>query len=242
MLIATRMRILVELAWGSLLLGSACLTMVRWSEMDWQPRSTIVALGLYGVISALVLWRWPLKLERFGAANRVTLARAVLIAIVTGMIVGHEWRLVHAVVCCTITLVALALDGVDGALARRTGTSSSFGAAFDMELDALLVLVLSLACWRLRLAGDWVLVIGLMRYGMLAAAWLWPRLRGDVPPSLFAKCVCVFQIVALVVAMMPWVPRAQVSALLAIALALLTISFGRDVVWLLGRQQAPTLS
>ena len=39
--------------------------------------------------------------------------------------------------------VALALDGVDGQVARRTGTVSALGARFDMEVDAFLVLVLS---------------------------------------------------------------------------------------------------
>ena len=37
---------------------------------------------------------------------------------------------------------ALALDGVDGHLARRFDQVSDFGARFDMEVDAALILVL----------------------------------------------------------------------------------------------------
>ena len=41
-----------------------------------------------------------------------------------------------------------ALDGVDGWLARRSGIASAFGARFDMEIDALLILVLAVLAWR----------------------------------------------------------------------------------------------
>ena len=42
-----------------------------------------------------------------------------------------------------LTAVALALDGVDGRVARRTETVTAVGARFDMEVDAFLILVLS---------------------------------------------------------------------------------------------------
>ena len=40
------------------------------------------------------------------------------------------------------------LDLVDGWVARRTGTASPFGARFDLETDAALILVLSWLVWR----------------------------------------------------------------------------------------------
>ena len=54
-----------------------------------------------------------------------------------------------------LAAVALVLDGVDGQVARRTGTVSALGARFDMEVDAFLMLVLSVyvasswprGCW-----------------------------------------------------------------------------------------------
>ena len=42
-----------------------------------------------------------------------------------------------------LAVVALVLDAVDGWVARRTGTTSPLGARFDMEVDAFLILVLS---------------------------------------------------------------------------------------------------
>ena len=84
-----------------------------------------------------------------------------------------------------MTAVALALDGVDGKVARRTGTSSALGARFDMEVDAFLILVLSAAS-PLSL-GPWVLAIGAMRYAFVAAAEVLAWLRAALPPSYRAQ-------------------------------------------------------
>ena len=52
--------------------------------------------------------------------------------------------------------VALVLDAVDGQVARRTGTVTPFGARFDGEVDAFLILVLSVAVVPgLRRPGCW---------------------------------------------------------------------------------------
>ena len=56
-----------------------------------------------------------------------------------------------------IAIVAVVLDGVDGWVARRTGTASAFGMRFDMETDAALILVLAILAWRYGKAGPWIL-------------------------------------------------------------------------------------
>ena len=61
------------------------------------------------------------------------------------------------------------LDGVDGWLARRHRIASAFGARFDMEIDALLILALSVLAWRHEKAGAWVVASGLLRYAFVAA-------------------------------------------------------------------------
>ena len=101
-----------------------------------------------------------------GPADRVTLARAVLAcgvaALTADSFVGSRPRRVLV----ALTAVALALDAVDGRVARRTGTVSELGARFDMEVDAFLILVLSV--YVAPAVGWWVLAIGLMRYALLA--------------------------------------------------------------------------
>jgi len=131
-----------------------------------------------------------------------------------------------------IAMVVTALDGVDGWLARRSGLESAFGARFDMETDALLILVLSALAWRWDRAGAWVLACGLMRYAFVAAAWAWPWMARPLPPSWRRKFVCVVQIVGLAIIVAPVVTPPLSVWLAAGTLAMLTWSFAVDVAWL----------
>src|SRR4051794_28317570 len=72
---------------------------------------------------------------------RAELACAVAALAVTAALTGRTGPVVATMVA--LTVVAVVLDGVDGRVARRTGTVSAFGARFDMEVDAFLILVLS---------------------------------------------------------------------------------------------------
>jgi phosphatidylglycerophosphate synthase len=160
----------------------------------------------------------------------VTLARATLVGGVTALVAeGATGPRIFVLV--TIGTVALALDGLDGYLARRNNTVSALGARFDMEVDAFLILVLSvLVC---RSLGYWVLAIGLMRYAFVAAAAVVPRLRSTLPFSRARKVVAAMQGGLLVAAAAPFVPRPVAVLMVAVALVALVWSFGRDVRWLL---------
>jgi phosphatidylglycerophosphate synthase len=130
-------------------------------------------------------------------------------------------------------LLALALDGVDGFIARWCREASAFGARFDMEVDAAYVLLLSALAAAVGRAGSWILLAGLMRYLWVAAAWAWPMLQAPPPPSLFRKSVCVAVLLLLLLALAPVIPAALAPLPCALALALLLVSFGRDLVWLM---------
>lgn len=155
-------------------------------------------------------------------ANVITFVRAVLA--VTVAIVGPTGPGLALVV------VALALDWVDGQVARRTGTASAFGARFDMEADAFLILVLS--AYAAADLGWWVLLIGAARYLLWLAERLLPWLRRPVPPRYWRKVVAAIQGIVLTVAVSGLVSSAWSQVLLLGALALLAESFGRDVWWL----------
>ena len=71
----------------------------------------------------------------------------------------------------------------------------------------LLILVLSALVWRYGVTGPWALASGLMRYGFVALALPWPWLARPLPPSRRRQTVCVVQIVALLVALAPFVAR-----------------------------------
>jgi phosphatidylglycerophosphate synthase len=188
---------------------------------------------LFCIGAPLLLWRLAAyhPFNRLGIANRITMGRGVLAALLAGLIgMGSETRLQCAAFC--VAMIASALDGVDGWSARRTGMSSSYGARFDMETDALLILVLSLLAWQFDKAGAWVLGSGLLRYAFVAASWAVPWLQGPLPPSGRRKTIAAVQTVFLVSAIAPFVPTAISTALCAVSLTLLAWSFLSDIVWL----------
>jgi len=210
--------------------------------LDYMAKTWLV----YG-LGAWLVWRAlpHHRHARFGAANRVTLARLGSMALLAAL-VGEAlprpplasmapvaWGLV-----VTATATAL-LDAVDGALARRSGLASAFGARFDMETDAAFTLVLCALVLQAGQAGPWVLASGLMRYAFVAASRPWPWLAGTLPPSKRRQTVCVVQITALIVCLGPIVPPGPAAWLAAASLALLSLSFAIDIRTL--ARQRPTL-
>jgi len=164
-----------------------------------------------------------------GPADRVTLLRADLAcgvaALATVSFVDHG-RSAAVAALVVLAAVALVLDGVDGRVARRTGTVSTFGARFDMEVDAYLILVLS--AYVAHELGWWVLLIGAARYLFVAAGHALPWLRGAAPPRPWCKVVAVVQGVALTVAAAGVLPAGWTRAALVVALLLLAESFGHE--------------
>src|SRR5262245_9277906 len=138
--------------------------------------------------------------------NHVTAIRAAIVFFLASLVFAPPQPSI-AWIAVVASTVAAVLDGVDGWLARRTGTMSEFGARFDMEVDALLILVLALIAWWWDKAGGWVLMSGLLRYLFVAAGWILPWMRRPLSPTQRARVVCVVQIVTLIVAIAPILPR-----------------------------------
>jgi phosphatidylglycerophosphate synthase len=165
-----------------------------------------------------------------GPANQVTLGRAILVGGVAALAVTSFTADIPRPLLVTLVGVALALDGVDGQVARRTGSASALGARFDMEIDAFLILVLSV--FIAGAFGWWTVAIGAFRYAFVAASWAWPWLTAALPPKFSRKVVAAAQGVVLVVATAGLLPYAVALVAVIGALASLTWSFGRDIVWL----------
>ena len=117
-----------------------------------------------------------------------------------------------------------------------TGTASELGARFDMEVDAFLIVTLSVLGWQMGKAGPWVLLSGAMRYVFVGASWIWPWLSAGLPESYRRKTVCVVQIVTLIVALAPIVAPPLSDAVAGAGLVLLAWSFAVDVAWLSRRR------
>ena len=221
------------------------LLLVAWatrSLFDLPPAYAWHTLALYVVLAALVLATVPPDLpgRGLGAANRVTLGRAMLALPIAALVAqpaihhagGHWWII-------GLSTAAMVTDGFDGWAARRTGTATPFGARFDMELDAALVLALSLLVALSGRVGAWIVAAGALRYGFVAAGWLYPPLAAPLPPSRRRQTTCVVQGAALLVALGPIVPPPAARAAAFLGLAVLVYSFGVDVRWLLAARHEP---
>lgn len=184
---------------------------------------------------ALVVGMRYYGVDHLGPADYITLVRAILGQGVAVLLAESFTGVDHLPLIVGFASVALLLDAVDGQVARRTGTVSVLGGHFDMETDAFLILVLSIAAAPVY--GVWVLLIGAARYLLLVAGWLRPWLRMQVPPRYWRKVVAAVQGIVLTVAVSQLLPYGVSLVALVVALALLAESFGRDVVWMSRRRR-----
>jgi phosphatidylglycerophosphate synthase len=201
-------------------LGMLLTVVVAWCLGDARPVAAFGAASL-AVLVSLRARAWTPS-GRFGAANAVTALRV-------SFIVGLA-ALPRIGPAASLTVVAIfALDGVDGFLARRTATASSFGAAFDMETDALLVLVAGFRLADAGRLGVWILLPGLYRYLYGLAISVVPSARGDAPRSRIGRYAFAVMVVSLAASLWPVEPIH--APLAAVATALLTASFLRSTSW-----------
>ncbi len=166
-----------------------------------------------------------------GWANRITLLRALLVAVLLGCLLAPDRREIIA----SLAIVAVLSDAVDGWLARRLGAASAFGARFDMETDAALALVLSMMLAVLQIAGVWILIVGAARYAFIAAGKFLPALRRPLPPRAGRRVAAALVMVSLGVATLPLIAPGLATVLALAATAITIVSFAIDIGLLLRR-------
>ena len=94
-------------------------------------------------------------------ANLITLARFLLLFLLVSLIylAPPAWQLVNA----PLLFVIIALDGLDGWVARRRGETSVFGSIFDIAVDRVVELILWLALGHIGLVPIWVAMLFIIR-------------------------------------------------------------------------------
>ena len=218
--------LLVTAASGIVSLGGTAL-----SASGWIVGIILAAVTSFGLARA----RSYFGADRLTPADWVTLARATLATVVAARVADSFAHPVPVRTLVSLAAAALVLDAIDGWVARRTATGG-LGARFDAEVDAFLILVLSV--YVARSVGAWVLLIGAARYAFLVAGWLLAWMREPLPPRYWRKVVAATQGIVLTVAAASTLPSAVSRAGLVCALILLAESFGRDIWWLRVRRRA----
>ncbi len=218
--------LIAQVTMGAALAGTVGLGSAGWA--------TVITCGL--VMNA-ALARGVIRYRPYhlGVADWVTLVRATLAVGAAALVADSFEEAIPMWALVTLSAVALVLDAVDGWVARRSGTASTLGAHFDAEVDAFLILVLSV--YVARSSGAWVLAIGAARYAFYAAGWVWPWMREQLPARYWRKVVAAIQGIVLTVAAADVLPRSLSQGALLGALLLLCESFGRDTWWLWAHRQ-----
>lgn len=167
------------------------------------------------------------------AATWVTLARGWLLIAFAGFLLTETSGGVGAWVPAGLFGAAAALDAVDGAVARRTGTVSELGGRLDTEMDALLVAAGTAAAVLGGSAPILFLAVGMARYAFVAGIRL-RRRRGlpvvDLHPSQFRRATGVIVMTTAFIAVAP-IPGPTVSWwITAIVSVPVLLHFGWD--WL----------
>jgi len=152
------------------------------SAVGWT--AGLLYLGVSNALLARGLQRRAMS--AFGWGNWATATRSTLIAFVTALVITSFTSPISVPLLVVVAAIALVLDGVDGWVARRTHSETELGARFDMEVDAFLLLVLSV--YVAQLLGWWVLAIGLLRYVFVVAGWLLPWMRATLSGSPSSNC------------------------------------------------------
>jgi phosphatidylglycerophosphate synthase len=198
-----------------------------WFVADARIAAAAGALGL-AVLSALYAGRFTPN-GRFGAANAITAAR---VAIVVGL---SAMRSIGPPATALVVSFVV-LDGLDGLVARRPPlTASEFGARFDMEADALFVLVLGLKLAEIGRLGMWIALPGLLRYAYAATIAVAPQ-ASEAPPSRSGRIIAGLMMTSLGASAWPIEPVHRPLAVLSAGLV--TLSFLRSAIQVIAAARA----
>lgn len=113
-------------------------------------------------------------------ANRITMGRMGLSLIIFALIISKTlWLEVGALVLLTVASIS---DGIDGAIARRTQTTTPFGAIADPFADKILVMGVFLAFASVRelAVPIWAVFLILLRELTISTLRVLAALHGDV--------------------------------------------------------------
>lgn len=173
-----------------------------------------------------------------GIANCVTLARGGLYAAVAGFLLVPPTGSMLAWLPGLCYGAGAALDALDGAVARVTGTQSKLGERLDLAFDTLGFLVAPLVGVLWGRLPVWYLTIAFARY-LYRGGLAWRRYRGrpvgELPPSRVRRPLAALQMAFITVALLPVLPVPLVRLLALVVVTPSLVVFARDYLAVTGR-------
>jgi CDP-diacylglycerol--glycerol-3-phosphate 3-phosphatidyltransferase len=179
-------------------------------------------------------------LPGFSAATWITVGRALLVSALAGFLFGPApGDIVGCIAGALYTLAAIG-DGLDGWVARRTGTATRWGAMLDVRVDALGLLIAPLLAVLWGRLPVWYLLLSVAYPLFQAAVWLRGRLglptfRDRLRPDPRARFFAGVQMGVVAGALFPVLPRALMWPLATVVMLPTLALFIREWLVLAGR-------
>jgi CDP-diacylglycerol--glycerol-3-phosphate 3-phosphatidyltransferase len=147
-------------------------------------------------------------IRNMNLANRITLARVVLIPVFLVVLLGEFpaawavpvwWRIAQPWIAAAIFIALAASDAVDGYVARTRNQVTTFGKFIDPLADKLLVTAALVALVDLNRLPSWIALVIISRELVVSGLRMVAVAEGRViAASNFGKVKTVLQIVAIV--------------------------------------------
>lgn len=184
-----------------------------------MPRSAIL-LAAWTLIFFPFLYLKSRSSGSLPPADIVSAVRVILVLLFYALVFTEQLRPAPALFL--VLLIEFA-DFLDGWLARHYGITE-FGGIWDMECDAIIIMLLSFAVVLGESKPDWMLIPGAIRYIFFLLFLKLKSTPEEFPLSLswFSRIVCVATVFSL--ASIWYLPEASTIAI-AIITGLLGISF-----------------
>ena len=212
--------------------GRALSTSTRWGQTHALSMATGLGLALWAgfppLLALVACLSFALLIVQlradwtprgsFGFANSITSFRLLLTTLI---LLGYQ--ALSGYWLALIAVLVLLLDAVDGWWARRHETSSEFGALFDIEVDTVLVVGLSVVLFVRGQAGVWILIPPLLRYAYVLLPVLVTPLRPAAARTRIGRFAYVFMISTFIVGLS--VPTVWSAPLTLAGITLVTLSF-----------------
>ena len=178
-----------------------------------------------------------------GLANGVTLGRGWLYAGVAGFLLvtpaaDSVWRWLPALWYGG----GVALDWIDGFVARRVSRRTLLGERLDLAFDTMGFLVAPLVAIAWGALPVWYLTVSAARYSYRFGCWLHERrggVLGDLPESRLRRPLAGLQMAVVALALLPVVPPRVAWPVATLAMLPSLAVFARDYLAVTGRLGVP---
>lgn len=185
----------------------------------WVLAATVATLAVHSYQFAFMRLRLHLNRPEaeqvavypdLGPANRLTILRGFLIAVLFGFVFLPELPGPLGWLPFVTYFSAIGLDYIDGFIARKTGRYTPLGRELEHEFDSLGVLAASVFLVVARVLPAWFILVGVARYVFIAGEAL-QRARGKtmfpLAHSSSGKILAGYQMVFLAAALIPIIPE-----------------------------------